>query len=464
MNRREFLTLSSAAALASCTEPPQTSKREKPPNIVFIMADDLGYAHLGSYGQTEIRTPRLDAFARQSLRFTQAYSGCTVCAPARSSLMTGLHTGHTPVRGNSGGLPLPGSSVTVAEVLKAAGYATGIFGKWGLGEAGTEGVPELQGFDETLGPLHQIHAQYYYPEFLWKNGSPLPLPENENGRKGRYAPDVMLGGALDFLRNHAAEPFFLYFPSIVPHHEFQVPDENLQEYAGRYQEQPFIREDRGFEVQPQPAAAFAGMVTRLDSDVGKLLDEIDRLGIADNTVVFFTSDNGPVDFAPIDRAFHGNGPLRGHKTDLYEGGIRVPMLVRWPGHIQPGVSDFPWAFWDFLPTAADLAGAEPPASLDGQSIAPTLLGREQAPHDFLYWETERSGVLHQAVRMGPWKALRFGEDAPLELYNLESDPGETSNVAAANPDVIAQIEAYLASARTPPPALVEPGWSKPVPA
>ena len=464
MNRREFLAVAGGAALSACTEPPPSADAERPPNIVFIMADDLGYAHLGSYGQKEIRTPRLDAFAERSLRFTQAYSGCTVCAPARSSLMTGLHTGHTPVRGNSGGLPLPDRATTVAEVLKAAGYATGIFGKWGLGEAGTEGVPELQGFDETLGPLHQIHAQYYHPEFLWKNGSPLPLPENENGRKGRYAPDVMLGGALEFLRSHAEEPFFLYFPSIAPHHEFQAPEENFQEYAGRYEEQPYIREDRGFEVQEQPAAAFAGMVTRLDSDVGKLLDELDRLGLTDNTVVFFTSDNGPVDFEPIDKAFDGNGSLRGHKGDLYEGGIRVPMLVRWPGQIEPGVSDFPWAFWDVLPTFAELAGAKAPEGLDGQSVAPTLRGEQQAPHEFLYWETERRGGLHQAVRMGRWKGLRFGAAAPLELYDLEADPSETSNVAAKNPDVAARVEEYLATARTEPPVLMEPGWTKPVPA
>ncbi len=425
------------------------------------MADDLGYAHLGCYGQREIRTPRLDELARQSLRFTQAYSGCTVCAPARSALMTGLHTGHTPVRGNTGGLALPDRATTVAEVLKKAGYATGIFGKWGLGEAGTEGVPELQGFDETLGPLHQIHAQYYYPEFLWKNGAPMPLPENANGRKGRYAPDVMLGGALDFLRNHADEPFFLYFPSIVPHHEFQVPEDDFQEYAGRYQEQPYIREDRGFEIQHQPAAAFAGMVTRLDRDVGELLDELDRLGIADDTIVFFTSDNGPVDFAPIARAFDGTGSLRGHKGDLYEGGIRVPMLVRWPGKIEPGVSDFPWAFWDVLPTAAEFAGARAPSGLDGQSTAPTLLGEEQQPHELFYWESQRGGKLQQAVRMGRWKGVRSEPGAPLELYDLEADPGEERDVAAGSPAVVALIESSLESARTEPPELVEPGWVKP---
>ncbi len=459
MNRRQFLAAAGVATLSACAE---TKPPARPPNIVYIMADDLGYAHLGSYGQKEIQTPRLDAFAREALRFTQAYSGCTVCAPARSSLMTGLHTGHTPVRGNSGGLPLPRSATTVAEVLKGAGYATGIFGKWGLGEAGTEGVPEKQGFDEALGPLHQIHAQDYYPEFLWKNGSPLPLPENQHGQKGRYAPDVMVEGALEFLRAHANQPFFLYFPSIVPHHEFQVPAEDFQAYAGRYEEKPFIREDRGFEIQEQPAAAFAGMVTRLDRDVGKLLDELDKLGLKDNTIVFFTSDNGPVDFEPIDKAFDGNGPLRGHKTDLYEGGIRVPMLVRYPDKIKPGVSDFPWAFWDFLPTAAELAGAQPPEGIDGISVAPTLLGQPQQPHEFLYWETERSGELNQAVRMGKWKAVRSGDR--LELFDLETDPGESVDVAPGQPDIVARIEAYLATARVPPPDLKEPGWSKPVPA
>ena len=455
MNRRNFLALSGGAALAGCSG---SAPSERRPNIVFIMADDLGRAHLGAYGQKEIRTSRLDAFAAESLRFTQAYSGCTVCAPARSSLMTGLHTGHTPVRGNSGGLPLPSAAVTVAEILKKAGYATGIFGKWGLGEVGTEGVPEKQGFDEALGPLHQVHAQYYYPEFLWKNGSPLPLPENANRGKGRYAPDVMLDGALEFVRAHADAPFFLYFPSIVPHHEFQAPQENFQEYAGRYEEKPFIREDRGFEVQEQPAAAFAGMVTRLDGDVGMLLDEIERLGLRENTVVFFTSDNGPVDFEPIDKAFNGNGDLRGHKTDLYEGGIRVPMLVRWPGKIEPGVSDFPWAFWDFLPTAAELAGAQAPEGIDGMSVVPTLLGRDQAPHEYLYWETERAGKLYQAVRSGKWKLIRDAPDGLVQLFDLETDPGETTNLAADQPDTVARIVDYLATARTPPPELEEPGW------
>ncbi|MEZ5366663.1 MAG: sulfatase-like hydrolase/transferase [Bryobacterales bacterium] len=402
MNRREFLALAGGAALTACTEKtPAPTAEQRPPNIVFIMADDLGPNHLGSYGGTEIRTPRLDELAKQSLRFTEAYSGCTVCAPARSTLMTGLHTGHTPVRGNSGGLSLPSPVTTVAETLKSAGYATGIFGKWGLGEAGTEGTPDKQGFDESLGPLHQIHAQYYYPEFLWKNGSPLPLPENQNGQKGRYAPDVMLGGALEFLRAHAEEPFFLYFPSIVPHHEFQVPDENFKEYAGRYEEKPFIREDRGFEVQEQPAAAFAGMVTRFDGDVGKLTRRARPPRNCRQHGRLFHIRQRPCRLRADRQGFPRRRRLRGYKTDLYEGGIRTPMLVRWPGKIQPGVSDFPVGVLglsaDGCRAAARWQAARGPRRHVGRADAarPGSTAAHRVP---LYWESELSARLHQAER------------------------------------------------------------------
>ena len=456
MNRRQFLSVSAGAALAACSQgPTPVAETERPPNIVWVMADDLGWAHLGSYGQKEIKTPRLDALATQSLRFTSAYAGCTVCAPSRSALMTGLHTGHTPVRGNSGGTPLPADTLTVAKALQQAGYATGCFGKWGLGGAGTEGVPNKMGFDEYLGPLHQIHAQYYYPEYLWRNEERLELPGNRDGGKGQYAPDVMFDEAVKFIENHRDEPFFLYAPAIAPHHEFQVPEEDFRPYAERgYEEQPFIREDRGFEIQHQPAAAFAGMVTRLDRQVGQLLDKLDELGLSDNTVFIFTSDNGPVDFAPIDKAFQGNGPFRGHKTDLYEGGVRVPMLVRWPGRVEPGVSDFPWAFWDFFPTALEIAGAPAPAGLDGQSIVPTLLGEEREPPAFLYWETGPK----RAVRLGKWKVVRPGAEAPLELYDLDTDIGETKDIAAEQPEVVAGAAKIIAAQHTEPPELVEPGW------
>lgn len=466
MTRRDFLAASAACAAAGCG---QTDSGSSEPaavrtNIVFILADDLGYNHLGCYGQTKIRTPRIDRLASEGMRFTSAYSGCTVCAPARSSLMTGLHTGHTPVRGNSGGLPLPADAITVAEVLQQAGYATGIFGKWGLGDAGSDGVPTKQGFDEFLGPLHQIHAQYYWPEFLWRNTEAVRLEGNENGGKAHYAPDVMLEGALEFIRDNKDQPFFLYFPSLVPHHEYQVPEEDLAEYDGKFPEPaPFIREDRGFEIQHKPAATTAAMITRFDRDVGRLLDELAAHGLDENTLVIFTSDNGAAgSFQPIVDPFDPSGPLRGYKSDLYEGGIRIPAIARWTGKIKPGsTSDYPWTFWDFLPTAAEVAGVEPPAEIDGRSFLPVLLGEDQQPPEFLYWEHGEGERLKQAVRMGDWKAVRRAPRAPLELYDLSADLGETTDLAAQHPEVVERIEEYLASARFDPPPAEESGFVRP---
>ena len=287
---------------------------------------------------------------------------------------------------------------------------------------------------------------------------------NTFGDSGQYAPDVMLDAALDFIRRRRDEPFFLYFPSLVPHHEYQVPAESMEEYRGRFEEAPFIREDRGFVVQQEPAAAFAGMVTRLDEHVGLLLDELDAQGLTEDTLVIFTSDNGAAgSFQPLVGAFDGSGPLRGFKRDLYEGGIRVPFIARWAGKIPTGSSNAqPVAFWDLLPTFAELAGVEPPAEVDGVSIAPTLLGaaaagREQQQHEFFYWET---GGREQAVRMGRWKAVRHDPAGPLELYDLDIDMGERNDVAAANPEIVAKIEAYLETARTEPVQRPEPGWSK----
>ncbi|MEZ5354198.1 MAG: arylsulfatase [Bryobacteraceae bacterium] len=459
MTRREWIAASAAASMAACG----AREKKRPPNIVLIMADDLGYHHLGCYGQEKIRTPHLDRMAQEGLLFTDAYAGCTVCAPSRSALMTGLHTGHTPVRGNEGGLPLPAASVTMAEVLRDAGYATGIFGKWGLGEMGTEGIPTRQGFDEALGPLHQVHAQYYYPEYLWKNEAPLALAGNRNGGQNQYAPDVMVDGAVDFLRRHKDRPFFLYHPSIIPHHEYQAPAEAMAEYTGKFREEPFVREDRGFAAQPQPVAAFAAMVTRLDAHVGRILAEVDSLGLARDTLVIFTSDNGAAgSFQPLVDAFDGSAPLRGFKTDLYEGGIRVPMIARWPGSVAAGRSSHACAFWDYLPTFAALAGASAPASAaDGLSFVHALVGRPQTEHDFLYWETTRRGKLVQAVRAGNWKAVRLEPGRPLELYDLAADIAESKDLAGSNPEVVQRIETYLATCREDPPQLVEPGWRKP---
>lgn len=464
MNRRQFLS-ASALALAGCAERPasEPGPSARKPNIVLIVADDLGYAHLGCYGQREIRTPNIDRLAAEGLRFTDAYAGSSVCAPSRCTLMTGKHTGHCAVRGNSGGLPLPAGETTMAETLGDGGYATGLFGKWGLGEAGTEGIPSRQGFDEAFGPWHQIHAQFYWPDYLWRNEELYRVEENVGGAKGRYGPDLMLDKALDFVRRNQERPFFLYFPSLIPHHEFQAPAELVDEYKGRYREAPFIREDRGFEVQQKPAATFAAMVTRLDQHVGQIVALIDELELAQHTLILFTSDNGAAgSFAPLVEAFHGSGPLRGYKRDLYEGGIRVPLIARWPGKIEPGgETDAPVAFWDFPATAAELAGVEPPAGDDGRSFLPTLLGERQPAPEFLYWELGAGDALRQAVRMGRWKAVRNKPGAPLELYDLAADLGETNDVAADHGEIVARIEEYLAGCREDPPALEEPGWRRP---
>jgi arylsulfatase A len=464
-NRRQFLHTGIAGGLGligtsliSCSQR-ATARR---PNIVYIMADDLGYADVGCYGQQVIRTPNIDQLAAGGLRFTDAYAGCTVCAPSRSVLTTGYHMGHTSVRSNPGGVPLLPEDVTVGEVLKTAGYATGVFGKWGLGDIGTEGVPWKQGFDEFFGYLHQVHAHYYYPEFLYKNDQEYPLAGNENKQRRTYSHDVIADQALDFIRRHQEGPFFCYVPFTVPHLELLVPEDSLNEYKGKFPEpKPFIDQRHHYADQQYPRATFAGMVTRMDRDVGRIMALLKELNLDENTIVFFTSDNGAATPLWKDDFFHSTGPLRGHKQNFYEGGIRVPMIARWPGKIQMGaVSDHQWAFCDFLATAAELAGAEAPSKTDGISVVPALLGgRPQSKHDFLYWELPRYDgktgqfrreVPMQAVRMGDWKAVRPKPDGPLELYNLKEDIGETKDVAADNPPALARIEDYLKGARTEP--------------
>jgi len=396
-NRRDFLAASLAGGLGwtlSCA----SKKPARPPNIVFLMADDLGYGDLGCYGQTRIRTPNIDRLAAEGMKFTDAYAGCTVCAPSRSVLMTGLHMGHTSVRSNPGGVPLLAEDVTVAEILKQAGYATGCFGKWGLGDIGTDGVPWKQGFDEFFGYLHQVHAHFYYPEFLYKNDQEYPLPGNENKHRSTYSHDVIAEQAREFIRNHKDQPFFCYVPFTIPHL--------------------------------------------------RMMALVAELGIDENTLVIFTSDNGAATplWDPEDY-FNSAGGFRGHKQNFYEGGIRVPLVARWPGRIAAGsVSHLPCAFCDFLPTACELSGQGIPPYTDGISILPALLGKgKQKEHEFLYWELPRYNntthqfreeIPRQAVRMGNWKAVRPVPDGPLELYNLEADPKETTNVAAGNPAVM----------------------------
>lgn len=473
MNRRHFLhALGGASLLGSCTAPSsRTGAAFQPsggrPNIVLILADDLGYGHLGCYGQQVIRTPHIDRMAAEGIRFTDAYAGCTVCAPSRSALHTGQHTGHTPLRTNGGGAPLPAGTPTLASMLKRAGYRTGIFGKWGLGAEGTEGAPQHHGFDESFGPLHQVHAQYYYADHLWRNGERVELPGNRDGGQRQYVPDVIHEAALGFIQRTDG-PFFLCLPSIIPHHEFQSPARVLEPYRGRFEETPFIREDRGFVPQPRPAEHFAGMVARLDEQVGEIRQALEARGIAGNTLLLFTSDNGSVGDVPsVTRTFAGGGPFRGYKSDLYEGGIRVPFIACQPGVIESGnVSGEPFAFWDLMPTFADLAGAPVPASpaTDGVSIVPLLYGGADAklstPHPPFYWEYLAGERMKQAVRMGDWKAVRLRPGAPLELYNLREDPGETRDLSAENPQAVAKIEAFLATCRHDPPELPEKTWDR----
>ena len=453
LTRREFLAATGSVFIAG-------AQARRPPNIVYIMADDLGYGDLGCYGQQKIRTPNVDRLAAEGMKFTQAYAGCTVCAPSRSVLMTGLHMGHTSVRSNPGGVPLIGSDFTVAEMLKQAGYATGGFGKWGLGDAGTTGAPEKQGFDEFFGYLNQVHAHYFYPEFLYKNGRRFPLEGNDNGRRTTYSHDVIAAQALDFIDRNRSRPFFCYVPFTIPHLELLVPEDSIAEYRGKFEERPYKDPRDHYAAQPESRAAYAGMITRMDRDVGRITSLLTKLGLDDNTIVFFTSDNGAATPLWKDDYFNSTGSLRGHKQNLYEGGIRVPMVVRWKGRIGVGkVSDHPWAFWDFMPTAAELAGVAP-GGIDGISVVPTLSGEgSQRRHEFLYWEMPRYNnqkreFLHevpmQAVRMGDWKAVRPKPDGLLELYNLKSDLHETTDVASAHPKVIAQIEDYLKTARTEP--------------
>lgn len=440
MSRRTFLGTTAAAAgaaLAPGLARGAGARRERPPNIVFVLADDLGYGELGCYGQDKILTPCIDRMAAEGTRFTSAYAGSTVCAPSRCALMTGKHLGHCTVRGNKSRqgerVPLQPEDVTVAEVLRGAGYATAAVGKWGLGEPGTTGIPNRQGFDFWFGYLNQANAHSYYPPFLWQNEEKVDLPGNLNGRREQYSHDLMTNEALAFIEGNRDRPFFLYLAYTLPHAKLEPPDDV-----------PYTDRD-----WPQPLRNFASMVTRLDTAVGKVLSKLENLGIDENTIVFFTSDNGPHREGGNDPDFfRSSGPLRGIKRDLYEGGIRVPMIARWPGRVSAGtVSDQPWAFWDVLPTAAELSGTGAPEGIDGISMAPAILRGERIERPYFYWEFFEGG-LSQAARMGDWKAVRKQQGA-IELYDLSKDLGETNDVAPEHPDVVAKIAAILRTARTP---------------
>ncbi|MHC4495739.1 MAG: arylsulfatase, partial [Planctomycetota bacterium] len=464
--RRRFLKDAGLMAAAigtlsvdGCRAPAgRTANNRRKPSIIYILADDLGYGDLGCYGQKRIKTPNLDRMAAEGMRFTQHYAGSTVCAPSRCSLMTGKHTGHCTVRGNVDVL-MKSDEVTIAKMLKQAGYSTACIGKWGIGHPHQPDDPHNNGFDHFFGYLSMWHAHNYYPDFLWKDGEKVLLrnvvrhPEKHYkkdqeqlvglaSQKVDYSHDLFSEAALEFIEEQNG-PFFLFIPYTIPHanneagqfgdHGMEVPDYGI--YA-----------DKDW---PEPEKGKAAMISRLDRDIGRILTKLKKLGIDKDTLVMFSSDNGPHKEGGIKPDFfNSNGPLRGIKRDLYEGGIRVPTIARWPGKIEAGSrSDHISAFWDVLPTFAELAGAQEPKSIDGISFVPALLGKPQQKHEYLYWEFHE-GSSKQAVRMGDWKAVRRAPSMPIELYNLKSDIGEENNVAGAHADIIAKAKAIMDSVRT----------------
>ena len=440
------------------------------PNVIYIIADDLGYGDLSAYGQTRFSTPNIDALAKKGILFKQHYSSAPVCAPARGSLMTGLHTGHGAVRGNlevqpEGQQPMPADTFTLAHMFKKAGYATGAFGKWGLGAPGSASEPLKMGFDRFYGFNCQRMAHHYYPYFLWSDNQREMLWGNFGLETQEYAPDLIQEQALRFVETNKDHPFFLYYAMIQPHAEMVAPEKYMAKYRGKFlPEKPYKGVDSGpdfrkkeYGSQAEPHAAFAAMVETMDENVGKLMAKLETLGIADNTLIMFTSDNGPhQEGGHNPDYFKSSGGLRGYKRDLYEGGIRMPMIACWPGKIPAGtVSDHISAFQDVLPTMAQLTGQPIPKGLDGMSFLPTLRQQgSQDQHDYLYWEFhELNGRV--AIRKGNWKGVRYNvavdPDSPLELYDLSKDPGEMNNVAAQNQEVVRELDRLIKGARTVSP-------------
>ena len=460
---------------------PAAEEEETLPNIVYIIADDLGYGDLGSYGQQKFSTPNIDRLAAKGMLFNQHYAGTTVCAPSRASLMTGLHTGHTYVRGNrainGGQFPLPLDAFTVPKLLKKAGYINGAFGKWGLGYPGSTGDPLKQGFDEFFGYNSQTIAHNYYPRELVHNNATVVLEENEGVQKGLYAPNLIHQQSLEFIERNQDTTFFLYVPSIIPHAELFAPEEYMEKFLDKFSpeppynyiskfgpEEPYQGIDDpdhprykvgGYGSQPYPRAAFAAMMTLLDDQVGEIVAKLEELGLAENTLLIFTSDNGPhLEGGADPDYFNSNGPFRGYKRDLYEGGIRVPMIAYWPDKIAEGSqSNHISAFWDVLATVSDLTDLEVPGELDGISFLPTLLGQEQPQHEYLYWEFHEQGG-KQAVRMGDWKGIKLDvlkENPKTLLFNLAKDPMEKEDLSKIHPEIVAEINKIMKSARVEDP-------------
>jgi len=414
------------------------------PNIVYVMLDDAGWGDFGANGSPHIKTPTFDRMAREGMRFTHHYSGSAVCAPTRCVLMTGLHAGHARRRDNTatGALAdfkklnrrplvfLEPEDLTVAEALKQAGYVTGGIGKWGLGNPGTEGAPDRQGFDHFYGYLDQVHAHEHYTDWLWRNGQEEKILGNAGGERWTHSHDLFEKDTLDFIEKNKNKRFFLYLPYCLPHGKYDIPD------ASAYADKPWS----------QTVKNYAAMISRADETVGRILGLLQKLNLDEKTIVFYTSDNGPN--KPFLKDLKSGGPFRGIKRQLTEGGLRAAMVVRWPGQIPAGrLSDFAWSMIDFFPTACELASAEIPSHLDGRSVLPTLRGQEQAPHEFIYWEIHHP--FHQAVRMGRWKGLRYGTQEPVELYDVLQDPGETRNLASREPQAAQAIARIMDTQHKP---------------
>ena len=442
---RHLITLS--LLLIACSF---TARAADKPNIIFILSDDLAQGDVGCYGQKLIKTPNLDRMAAEGTRYTQAYCGTTVCAPSRTSLMIGQHTGHSPIRANreigaEGQMPLRAGTFTVAQLLKSAGYATACCGKWGMGMFDTTGSPLKLGFDHFFGYNCQRHAHSYFPRYLYRDDQRFELPGNDGntkveGKGAIYAQDLIADETLKFIRENKARPFFLYYSITLPHGTFQINDQGL------YKDKPWTEQEKNY----------AAMVTRLDSDVGRILVLLRELKLDDKTLVMLAGDNGS-SFAPnspLGKRFEqaANG-LRGFKRELYEGGLRNAGIARWPGVVPAGrVSDEPWAFWDFLPTCAELTGAKIPgtARIDGLSLVSFLKGGPAPKREYFYWELHEGPSL-QAVRWGDWKAVRNGPSKPVEIYELKTDAAESKNLAADKPELVAKAESLMKAAHTDDP-------------
>ncbi len=501
MKRRDFMKKSGTlvgSAFVSFSLFNKCSSVKKRPNIIYILADDLGYGELGCYGQKYIKTPYIDQLAKNGLKFTQHYSGSPVCAPSRCVLLTGKHPGHAYIRGNDewgqrgdvwsyekmlqnpkleGQRPLSSETVTSAELLQKAGYKTACIGKWGLGPPMSEGSPNKQGFDYFFGYNCQRWAHTYYPPFLWENeercplnnkfvpldtklseeADPYDLETYSDFCLNEYAPDLMVEKALDFIEKNKNNPFFLYFPTTIPHVSLQVPKKYVDMYRDVFgEEEPYL----GGHYFPcrYPKATYAGMITHLDDQVGEIVQKLKQIGEYENTLIIFTSDNGPTYTGGADTKFFNSAGIFGEergrgKGFTYEGGLRIPMIASWPGQIRPGITtDHISAFWDVLPTLCEVGGARTPEDIDGISFVPTLTGRDrQEQHNFLYWEFPGYNG-QQAVRMGRWKAIRkdiLKGNMKVELYNLENDPNEENDISDSNPEIIERIEQIMKNQHTP---------------